>query len=78
MNRGDISSMKKLFIFTGLNGFLLICILAFKIPKDPYMTIHALTVYTFDRPMWFNFIVGWTGIYWYWLYYLYKYYVRKE
>lgn len=42
----------------GIVGFLIICLLAFTIPEDPYQIIPAMTVFNFDKPLWANIIIA--------------------
>jgi len=49
--------MKKVFIILGIIGVIVISICAFTVPKDPYMILPAMTVYSFDKPLWFAIII---------------------
>ena len=44
--------MKKKFIIIGLIGMVIICILSFIIPKNPYEIVPAITIFSFDKPLW--------------------------
>lgn len=49
--------MKRLFICLGILGVVAICVLAFKIPADPYVIIPAISPMNFDKPLWANIIL---------------------
>ena len=55
--------MKKVFIILGIIGVIVISICAFTVPKDPYMILPAMTVYSFDKPLWFAIIISFSFIY---------------
>jgi hypothetical protein len=51
--------MKKVvFIILGIIGVILISIAGFVIPEDPYEMVPALTVMTFDKPVWVCYMFG--------------------
>lgn len=50
--------LKSIFQILGIVGFIIICILAFVVPSNPYEIIPALTVMSFDKPLWLCIIVG--------------------
>lgn len=50
--------MKNIFCLIGVLGFIAICISAFTIPNDPYEIIPALSVASFDKPLWVCIIFG--------------------
>lgn len=55
--------MKKLF-FTLLSiiGIIIIGIMVFTIPKNPFQIIPSLSTITSDNPIWLDIIiVGWSG-----------------
>ena len=63
--------MKTLFIFLGIMGALIISILSFILPTDPFLIIPAMTPMTFDKPLWLCGVVGGNTIYLGSLYYVY-------
>ncbi len=44
---------KQIFNELVIGGFLVICYLSLILPKDPFQTIPALTMFTCDKPLWF-------------------------
>lgn len=50
--------MRILFQLLGAVGFIIICVCAFTIPNNPYEIIPAMTIYSFDKPLWLCIIVG--------------------
>ena len=53
--------MKLTFQVVGLVGFIIICIIcicSFVIPSNPYEIIPAMTVMSFDKPLWFCIMFG--------------------
>lgn len=50
--------MRLTFKIVGLLGFIIICILAFVIPVNPYEIVPAISSVGFDKPLWFAIIVG--------------------
>ena len=55
--------LKRIFQILGIIGFLIICLLAFIIPKNPYKIIPAMTMMSFDKPLWLCIIIGGGFIY---------------
>ena len=51
---------------------IIISILAFTIPKDPYVIIPAMSVASFDKPLWFAIIVSCGFLYLSVLWYIYE------
>lgn len=49
--------LKKIFQVLGIVGFLIICILAFIIPENPYKIIPAISMMSFDKPLWLCIIL---------------------
>lgn len=49
--------LKRLFQILGIVGFLIICLLAFIMPKNPYEIIPAMTMISFDKPLWLCIII---------------------
>ena len=64
--------LKRVFQILGIIGFIVICILAFVIPSNPNQIIPALTVMSFDKPLWLCIIIGGGFIYLITLYSLYN------
>jgi len=50
--------MARAFQVIGVIGFIAICICAFTIPSNPNKIIPAMTVFSFDKPLWFCIIFG--------------------
>ena len=63
--------LKRVFQILGIVGFLIICLLAFIIPKNPYEIIPAMTMMSFDKPLWLCIILGGGFIYFLILYNIY-------
>lgn len=55
--------LKSIFITIGVIGFMLIVYCAFNIPDNPYEIIPAMTMVSFDKPLWLCYIVGGGFIY---------------
>lgn len=49
--------LKKVFYSLSIIGAIVICILAFKIPKDPYEMIPSATMF-WDKPLWLCLIIS--------------------
>ncbi len=67
-----ITILKRVFQLLGIIGFIAICILAFVIPSNPNQIIPALTVMSFDKPLWLCIIIGGGFIYLITLYSIYN------
>lgn len=65
--------LKIVFYVLGVIGVVIISILAFVLPSDHYMIIPAMSVMSFDKPLWFAIIVSGSFIYLCLLYELYDY-----
>lgn len=63
--------LKRIFQTLGAKGFIAICILAFVIPSNPNKVIPALSVMSFDKPLWLCIIIGGGFIYLITLYSIY-------
>ena len=72
-----ITMLKRVFQILGIIGFIAICILAFVIPSNPNQIIPALTVMSFDKPLWFCIIIGGGFIYLIILYSIYDRLINK-
>jgi len=55
--------MKRLFIGLSIVGFVVICVLSFVLPKNPFEIIPAMTMVSFDKPVWLCGIIGGGFIY---------------
>ena len=65
--------LKLVFYVLGVIGVVIISILAFVLPSDPYMIIPAMSVMSFDKPLWFAIIVSCSFVYICVLYGIYDY-----
>lgn len=65
--------LKIVFYVLGVIGVVIISILALVLPSDPYMIVPAMSVMSFDKPLWFAIIVSGSFIYLRLLYELYDY-----
>lgn len=54
---------KRIFQILAIVGVIIICILAFIIPKDPFKIMPALSMMSFDKPVWLNIIIDGCGVY---------------
>ena len=50
--------MRLTFKVIGVLGFIIICIMAFIIPNNPYEIIPSISSVGFDKTLWFAIIVG--------------------
>ena len=50
--------LKTIFQILAIVGMIIICIMAFTIPNNPYEIIPALYITSFDKPLWVCIIVG--------------------
>lgn len=48
--------LKTMFQILAIVGMIIICIMAFTIPKNPYEIIPAVSMMSFDKPLWFCII----------------------
>lgn len=55
--------LKRIFQILGVIGFITICVLAFILPTNPNEIIPALSVMSFDKPLWLCIIIGGGFIY---------------
>lgn len=55
--------LKTIFQILAIVGMIIICIIAFTIPNDPYEIIPAMTIMSFDKPLWFAIIFGGSFMY---------------
>lgn len=55
--------INKVFWFLFLVGFIIICVLAFTIPTDPFEMIPSVSALSFDKPLWFAIILVGTFFY---------------
>lgn len=56
-------NLKNIFLTIGIIGFMAIVYCAFAIPNDPYEIIPALTIMSFDKPLFLCIIIGGGFIY---------------
>lgn len=70
--------LKIVFYVLGVIGVIIISILAFVLPSDPYMIIPAMSVMSFDKPLWFAIIFSGTFVYLFILYGIYDYLKEKN
>lgn len=65
--------MKKiLFSIIAILGIIVIIILSFIIPNNPYQIIPAYTLITLDKPLWLDIVISCSFIYIIILYSIYK------
>ena len=50
--------LKRIFQILGVVGFITIYVLAFIVPTNPNEIIPALSVISFDKPLWLCIIIG--------------------
>ena len=55
--------LKRVFHVLAIIGLIIISVLAFVIPSNPNQIIPALTVMSFDKPLWLCIIIGGGVIY---------------
>ena len=65
-------TIKKLFIVLAFVGVIAISILGFIIPDNPYEIVPAMTMMSFDKPIWLCYVVGGSFIYLIILYCIYE------
>lgn len=63
--------LKIVFQILAILGLVIIGIIAFIVPNNPYEIIPAMTVASFDKPLWFCIIFGGGSLYLMILYYIY-------
>ena len=68
----EVDKMRKKFYLIGIIGVVLISILSFIIPKNPYETIPAITIFSFDKPLWLCLLISGNFIFLSILYGLYE------
>lgn len=69
--------MKKIFIFLGIIGVLIISALVFT-SDMAFETIPALTAFSFESPFWFKAIIGFGSLYLMVLYSIYDRLIGEE
>ena len=69
----------KIFFYTiGILGAVLILVLAFTVPDNPFEIVPSYTAFGFDKPIWLAiFIVG-TFLYWFVLFVIYDKISKKK
>ena len=50
--------LKTIFQILAIVGMIIICIMAFTIPTNPYEIIPAVSMMSFDKPLWFCIMFG--------------------
>lgn len=55
--------IKTFFQGLAIIGMIVICILAFTVPSNPYEIIPAMSVMSFDKPLWLAIIIGFGFLY---------------
>ena len=50
--------LKTIFQILAIVGMIIICIMAFTIRTEPYEIIPAVSMMSFDKPLWFCIIFG--------------------
>lgn len=63
--------LKKIFQILAIIGIIIISILAFILPNNPYEIIPAISITSFDKPLWLCIIIGGGSLYLMILYYIY-------
>ena len=63
--------LKTKFQIIAIVGVIIISILSFTIPQNPYEIIPAITPMSFDKPLWFTLIVSCGILYLSLLWYIY-------
>ena len=63
--------LKTKFQIIAIVGIIIISILSFTIPQNPYEIIPAITPMSFDKPLWFALIVSCGILYLSLLWYIY-------
>ena len=63
MKGSFIMVRKIIFEVLGIVGVIVISILAFIIPSDPFKIIPSYTLYGFDKPLWLAIII--VGVFFY-------------
>ena len=63
--------MIKIFYILGIIGIVIILILSFIIPNDPFMIIPGFTSFSFDKPLWLCISISVSFFYLMILYYIY-------
>ena len=58
MNHRGVYMLKRIFQVLAIVGIIAICIIAFVVPSNPNQIIPALTVMSFDKPLWLCIIIG--------------------
>ena len=50
--------LKTIFQILAIVGMIIICIIAFTIPTNPYEIIPAVSMMSFDKALWFCIVFG--------------------
>lgn len=70
--------LKRVFQILAILGLVIIGIIAFIVPNNPYEIIPAMTVMSFDKPVWFCIMFGGSFIYLIVLYSIYDYLDKRK
>lgn len=63
--------LKTIFQVLATIGVIIIFILAFTLPKNPYEIIPAISVMSFDKPLWLCIVIVGSSVYLFILYTIY-------
>lgn len=69
---------RNIFIILAWLGVIFISVLSFAIPNHPYETVPALTIFSFDKPLWLCFLIGDSFVYLVVLYSIYDEIKKKN
>ncbi len=67
-----------IFRLLAIVGVVFISVLSFVVPKDPFEIIPAMTVMSFDKPLWLCIMVGGSFVYLIILYSIYDYLDKRK
>lgn len=67
-----------IFRLLAIVGVVFISVLSFVVPKDPFEIIPAMTVMSFDKPVWVCIMFGGSFIYLIVLYIIYDYLDKRK
>lgn len=70
--------LKRVFQILAILGLVIIGIIAFIVPNNPYEIIPAMTVMSFDKPVWVCIMFGGSFIYLIVLYSIYDYLDKRK
>lgn len=67
-----------IFRLLAIVGVVFISVLSFVVPKDPFEIIPAMTVMSFDKPLWLCIMIGGSFVYLIILYNIYDYLDKRK